>query len=63
MDCLNEFQVRFQNSSLFQLVRLGRDSEFDPTPLFRGLDKRRTHIEGLQRLYRDQLTQLPQLRT
>jgi tetratricopeptide (TPR) repeat protein len=54
-DCLNQFQVRFSASSAFQLVRVVNDGAVDLTPIYRSLDEQRARVEGLQRLYRDQL--------
>jgi hypothetical protein len=51
---MNQFQTRFPGGSACQLVHVGSEEGFDPTPIIRSLEGRRRQIETLDTLYRTQ---------
>ncbi len=52
-NCMNQFQVRFPGGSACQLVHVGSDDDFDPSPILQSLADQRKQVEFLDGLYRE----------
>lgn len=51
-DCMNQFQVRFPGASAIQAVHVGSGDEFDPSPIIKGLEGQKRHVDTLDDQYR-----------
>ncbi len=51
-DCRDRYQFRFPGGTAFQMIHVGTDDEFDPTPIIKSLEERRAYVERLDEIYR-----------
>jgi tetratricopeptide (TPR) repeat protein len=51
-ECLSQYRVRFPNGRAVQLVEVGDEDGFDPSPIIKGLSDRKRFLEELDRTYR-----------
>lgn len=51
-DCRDRYQLRFPGGSAIQMIHVGSEGEFDPSPIIESLEGRKKHVEQLDQNYR-----------